>query len=410
MNMSKLHFLPIVVMLSLGLVACGSGQPALPDSVPTQEDDPTKTPRPTVVLTTADSPDTPEPTPTALPDTPNPTAPGSYGPTDFPENINPLTGLEVEDPDILLRRPIVVKVSNESPDVRPQSGLSFADHVWEYQMEGWGQTRFSAVYLAQAPERVGSVRSARLIDSEVLVPMYDGLFVMSGTSLGMGYILTNKPWWNRVFREDPEEKHLVRIPNIPREGTQFYHSLFAVLDDVWRQAKDLDLYEREKSLDGLLFNEAVPDGGIPTEEAVVDFPRAGALHRWRYDESSGKWLSSTEDQRAVTLEQPDTDMLTGKRLAFDNVIFIYVEHYLADYIEDEPNQLLAVGINLEGEGQAFIMRDGYRYEATWRREDDNMIQFFDEDDNLIPLKPGNIWFTTSDLPDAEYPAEFSFSP
>lgn len=408
MKYSKIRFLPIVVILSLGLAACQSGQATLPDPVPTQEAEPTNTPRPTIPPPTPT--DTPEPTPTESPDTPNPTAPESYGPTDFPENINPLTGLEVEDPEILLRRPILVKVSNESPDVRPQSGLSFADHVWEYQMEGWGQTRFTAAYLAQSPERIGSVRSARLIDSEVLIPMYDGIFVMSGTSLGMGYILTNKPWWDRVFREDPEENHLVRIPNIPREGTQFYHSLFAVLDEVWRQAEEKGFYEREKPLDGLLFDEVVPKDGVPTEEAIVDFPRAGTLHRWRYDEESGKWLSSTEDQRAVTLEQPDLDMLTGERLAFDNVIFIYVEHYLADFIEDEPNQLLAVGIKLEGEGQAFIMRDGYRYEATWRREGNDMIQFFDEDDNLIPLKPGNIWFSTSDLPEAEYPAEFAFSP
>ena len=53
------------------------------------------------------------------------------GPVDFPENVNPLTGLVVDDPSILDRRPILVKVANYPISGRPHSGLSFADMVLE---------------------------------------------------------------------------------------------------------------------------------------------------------------------------------------------------------------------------------------------------------------------------------------
>ncbi|NDJ52345.1 MAG: DUF3048 domain-containing protein, partial [Chloroflexi bacterium] len=128
MRMVLAHFrlLTLLGLVVLLLAACAP-QPAV---TPT----PTKTPIPQeaavedqpVAAPTA----TPEPggTPTATP------LPGPYGPTGYPENVNPLTGLPVDDVAVLERRPLLIKVSNESDRVRPQSGLAFADHVWEYQM------------------------------------------------------------------------------------------------------------------------------------------------------------------------------------------------------------------------------------------------------------------------------------
>ena len=50
--------------------------------------------------------------------------------TPFPLDVDPLTGLKVEDPGLLEHSPLAIKVSN-SPEVRPQSGLSSADLVFE---------------------------------------------------------------------------------------------------------------------------------------------------------------------------------------------------------------------------------------------------------------------------------------
>jgi hypothetical protein len=90
---------------------------------------------------------------------------GDLGPCSYPINVNPLTGLEVANPESLNRRPIDVKISNSPAIVRPQSGISEADLVFEHYTEV-GITRFSAIFYTNAPQRVGSIRSARLIDYE----------------------------------------------------------------------------------------------------------------------------------------------------------------------------------------------------------------------------------------------------
>ncbi|NDJ75964.1 MAG: DUF3048 domain-containing protein, partial [Chloroflexi bacterium] len=104
------------------------------------------------------------------------------GPEEYPEGINPLTGLPVYDPEVLLRRPILVKVVNAPDMARPQWGLPQADVVWEYWMPG-GFTRFAAIFYSQSPERVGPIRSLRMPDFE-LAHIYNSLIATSGMANG----------------------------------------------------------------------------------------------------------------------------------------------------------------------------------------------------------------------------------
>ena len=102
------------------------------------------------------------------------------GPFSYPPGLNPLTGLPYPSEDARLRRNLIVKVSNWPPAVRPQHGINQADLIFEMESEG-GVTRFAAIYRSNAPEKVGSVRSARLVDMELL-NMYAALLAYSGTS------------------------------------------------------------------------------------------------------------------------------------------------------------------------------------------------------------------------------------
>ncbi len=80
-----------------------------------------------------------------------------------PQAINPLTGLIVSDPSKLERRPIAIKISNYPRSVRPQSGLSLADIVYEYYLEQ-NVTRFMAIFYGNDADKVGPVRSGRFFD------------------------------------------------------------------------------------------------------------------------------------------------------------------------------------------------------------------------------------------------------
>ena len=101
-----------------------------------------------------------------------------------------MTGLPATGPEYLLRNPVIAKVSNAPAGVRPQAGLEEADLVFEHYAEG-GLTRFSAIFYGQRPQRVGSIRSARLIALELL-PMLQGLLAWSGASIGVEALLNGQ--------------------------------------------------------------------------------------------------------------------------------------------------------------------------------------------------------------------------
>ena len=92
--------------------------------------------------------------------TPIPSTPVVHGPYEYPDGMNPMTGLPYPDAEARARRNLIVKISNHPPIVRPQHGLNAADLVFEYEAEG-NVTRFAAVFRANNPGRVGSIRSGR---------------------------------------------------------------------------------------------------------------------------------------------------------------------------------------------------------------------------------------------------------
>ena len=126
----------------------------------------TATPRPTVVYESGIYP-------TSIPEI-FPTMP-NISPYSIPAGINPLTGQYPALPGLLDRRPIASKIALYPRYVRPESGLSLADIVFEYYIEG-GLTRFVAIFYGNDAERVGPVRSGRFFD-EHIARMYQSYIV-----------------------------------------------------------------------------------------------------------------------------------------------------------------------------------------------------------------------------------------
>ena len=79
----------------------------------------------------------------------------------------------MDDPALLARCPMVIKVSNYPRSGRPHAGLSQADLVFDYYI-GEGMNRFAAVYYGSDAVKVGPIRSARLVDVQ-LAEMYQGI-------------------------------------------------------------------------------------------------------------------------------------------------------------------------------------------------------------------------------------------
>lgn len=158
--------------------------PTLPASAPTEQVIPTYATHPT-------------PTPgniaiqnLSLPKPANTQVPVILGLTGFSENINPLTGLEQENIESLERRPVLIKVSNYPRYGRPHAGLSFADIVFEYYI-GEEANRFLALYYSQDCEKVGPLRSGRLIDAQ-LVNMYQGVLAYGNADPKVDKVLVDE--------------------------------------------------------------------------------------------------------------------------------------------------------------------------------------------------------------------------
>ena len=164
--MKKERYLLIIIVLFL-LLGCSlsttrpadlagtvTANPAEADAAqPDVEEDESQ-----VVTDATESPaEFPEQVPTAT------MLPGSLGPDDFPENVNPLTGLVVDNPGVLERRPVGVKINNYPRTNRPQWGLSLADIVYEFYHNN-DLPRFHAIFYGNDAEQVGPIRSARLFD------------------------------------------------------------------------------------------------------------------------------------------------------------------------------------------------------------------------------------------------------
>jgi hypothetical protein len=173
------------------------GTPEIPQPTSTQAAPPTATvtpvPSATPTVTPVPPTQTPEPTPT-------PAYPAEgRGPTGFATEVNPLTGLELENPELLNRRPVVIKVENLPRNHRPQWGLSLADMVYEYYTE-FGGTRFAAVYYGTDAERVGPIRSGRFFDSNI-VQMYKAMFVYGSAYTDVQWRFVNSDFSNRLLLE-----------------------------------------------------------------------------------------------------------------------------------------------------------------------------------------------------------------
>lgn len=385
--------LMILVLLSGAISACRPAQEVTDPAAP--------------ALTQTAIPPTATVTPTALP-TSTPSATSTPSPTQLPAGMNPLTGLLVDDPAVLARRPLLIKVSNFPPVVRPQNGLQSADHVWEHVVEGMKHVRLTAVFYGQTPESVGSVRSGRLPDLE-LVPMYGGLYFASGFSSNrstggpprMRELMEQADWFERNFSGDfgVGAPYAIRV-DIP--GVAFEHTLFVIPEKLWELADDREVNQPPELKPGWAYTDDPPEGGLPTAALSVDYPQDGALVEWRYDPEVRRWLRWTDGAA-------HGDYLTGEQLAFDNVVLFYAEHYEADFVEYESPtaRILSVGVLLQGEGDAVLLRDGLRYPVTWRRNGlGDMIRFYGAGSDLIAFKPGRTWFqvvsTTISVPEVAF--------
>jgi len=325
----------------------------------------------------------PEPTQTSTPTatftaTPIPTV-GAVGPADFPDYVNPLTGQVMLDLTLLDRRPVFVKVANYPASGRPHAGLSSADMVFEYYI-GYGGNRFIALFYGQDANKIGPVRSGRLVDPK-LVNMYQGILGFQGA------YVTILDQIKEVLGDRAISGTGNVCPAICDDGRNIVTSVFADSEALTKLAGERGVDNSKFKLEGMAFDLQVPEGGEDGAGAMIIY---SDLNRgeWRFDEDSGSYLRWIEDAQSQELVMiPLVDSNTDEQLAFSNVVVIY-----ANYTEYAPSMHdVDLWGNTSGK-RAVIFRDGQAYDVSWLvPKNDQPMQFVDQDGEVLPLKPGNTW-------------------
>ncbi|MGJ3238439.1 MAG: DUF3048 domain-containing protein [Anaerolineae bacterium] len=359
---------------------------------PTATNTATSTATPTATATNTSTP-TATFTPT---NTPSPT-PTPNGPFSYPEGINPLTGLPYPDEAAMLRRNLIVKISNFPPIVRPQHGLNQADIVYEYEAEG-GVTRFAAIYRSNNPERVGSIRSARLLDIE-LTTMYSALLAYSGTSEPIQELLLSEDFFNFQLispsvghaenqNNDCDESPFCRNDTLREAGTPREHTLFGNTNGMWAIAERQGTNQGRIAF-GFAFGENPDENGTAANDVFIEW----------WGQTDARWQYNADEQiyQRFTDGQPHFDATDGEQVWADNLVIIEVPHVDRPDLFPPDANYTSLGVELWGQGRAYVIRDGQLYQGFWRRNENRAegqaLQLVYGDNRSIMLSPGRTWVT-----------------
>ena len=327
---------------------------------------------------------TPPPAPTLEP-TVTPSV--DITPETLPGPLNPLTGLPVNDPALLNRRPMAVKVANFPRYIRPQSGLTLADQVFEYYIEA-GLTRFVAVFYGNNSEWVGPVRSGRFFD-ENIQRMYQSYLVFKfADKRVLTYFKTTD---FADFLVVPTNRACPPFRPLDSRNVEIYSNTY-FNTVTWKDCVEKNNLPSDPPSfrSGMFDVNYVPPFAV-AGNLIYTYYSEDAYHYWLYVPETGEYarFQETDDTRNGQAESyaPLVDRVTATTVHAANVVMLFAYHTFANpYDEDDE----VYHIDLTGSGEAYVFRDGVGIVARWSRPYVNQPLSLTETATGAPiyLKPG----------------------
>jgi hypothetical protein len=301
--------------------------------------------------------------PTTTPTTTPPTSPA-------PPPVCPLTGVKV---DAVPQRPaLAVKVEN-LPAARPQTGLSWADLIYEEPVEA-GITRFIVVYQCQDASRIEPVRSARFTDIDVLKQFGKPLFGYAG---GVGQVINAVRAAGFIdvnYTTARAAKAYQRDPNRVAP-----HNLYTSTKALYASAKDL--FEAQPPDPVFIYAAKLQGAGKKVSQAHIPFSSSSDVF-WKWSSSKRVWLRYHGDVPHL--------LSNGAQVTAKNVVVQVVKTELTDVTD--TNGVRSPRAITVGSGKAYVFRNGRVIVGRWSRPTvGDVTKFVDRAGKEIPLSPGNTW-------------------
>lgn len=311
------------------------------------------------------------------------------------------------------RRPILTMIENDI-HARPQSGLSYADVVYEAVAEG-GITRFMGVFYCGAQSdtaKVAPVRSARIyfvnIAAEYNTPVY--MHVGGGNCSAEqpgGPCTSNKKalaieelgklGWRKAGGNDFDTTGDTGAPVLFRDYNRLgpnikidtEHTMVGSLPAAWRQA------------DKRGFSALMPGGktwisgfkpwktgvsdikGTPATDIKYDFwsNYKDFAVGWKYDPTTKEYLRSQGGSSQLDLE-------TNKQIGSPNVVIQFAKE--EGPLDDHKHMFYTV----IAEGTGLYFNGGQAMEIKWKKaKQTERTIFTDKSGKEITFSPGAIWIS-----------------
>jgi hypothetical protein len=296
--------------------------------------------------------------------------------------------------------PLGVMIENHK-NARPQSGLSFADVIYEAVAEG-GITRFLALYYCQDAVQIGPVRSARTYFMDFAseygpFPLY--AHVGGANQPGPADALSQLSDYGWTGYNDMNQ-FSIGFPVFWRDyqrlghDTDTEHTMYSTTQKLWDYAKTnrklTNVNEDGESWDTDFkpyeFKEdaKVSERG-KSQTAHLEFWTGDASYYvdWTYDPVKNVYLRKNGGAAHI-------DRDTNKQLTAKNIVILSMQELSADDGYENNVHLLYKN---KGTGKATILMDGKKITGTWQKSKRiARTELFDSSGSPIKFDRGNIWF------------------
>ena len=287
-----------------------------------------------------------------------------------PGPSSPLTGLESQNPDLLERRVVAVKIDNHW-DARPQSGIEQAAAVFELPVEA-NLTRFIALFHDQDTTYLGPNRSGRPTDPTLVKPV-DAVFVISGAQGWVQGVINNY---------DVDWLGEIRGPSFRIPSRRAPHNLYV----------NTELVRAEADRRG--YDDVAPENLFAWGEPLVDAEAATEIFfDWSSDTKVTWNWTGTEYERSTggtTHDWLAEDGETTAPIAADTLVVLYGSRYTASGSSGSA----VPAMDTVGSGRALVFANGQVVEGEWSRDDAaDLWALTHEDGTVMEVPVGHPWIS-----------------
>ena len=284
-----------------------------------------------------------------------------------------LNGLPVDDPSLLDRRVLAVKIDNH-PKATPQSGIDQADMVIELNVEGI--TRFISLWHESDVDYLGPNRSARPTDATLLPAFNHPTFVFSGGQAWVQALV--KAAGIDTIKEGSDGTFRISSRSAP-------HNLY-VDTYVLRETADERGYPNDPPEGPMWTFGPLSEGARSASQVDIQFGPNNRVF-WDWDEAEGLWLRTAYGEEGMYRDEDGSD----HRLGFPVLVALYAEPYTASPGSGQSGKSLPSS-KTTGQGRAYVFAEGMVSEGTWERQSDtDWFTLRTESGGVMYVPPGRAW-------------------